>query len=315
MNKNLFKNILVGFLLVLPLFISCNRPEPQSYIQTDDGFKSINGTEIYYKRMGQGEPIVIVHGGPVLEHGYLVPYLKPLANNFELIFFDQRLSGRSSANVDSSDVRLEKFIDDIEELRKALKLDKIHLMAHSWGGLLAMSYALKYPSNLNSLELLNSMPASSDLWSEEEQILAQNISKEDSTKRQDLINSDLFKNDKPKAIEELLRLSFRNQFYNPSLADSLDFFIPDDYSIRSQRFGNIMVDIANYDLHPRLSSLRIPTLLIYGEIEPAVSLSGAKLDNTVPNSKLIVFKKSGHFPFVEQQDQFIKEVQAFLKAN
>lgn len=299
--------------LLIPLLYACEYPK--SEIKVEEGYKKINGTEIFYKKMGEGESILAVHGGPVLEHSYLVPYLKPLANDFELIFFDQRLSGRSSAESDSSKIRLSAFVDDIEELRKALKLKKIHLMGHSWGGLLAMNYAINYPANLKSIVLLNSMPANSKLWRAEEAILAQKITEQDNINRQEILQSDLFKNNKSEAIEKLLMLSFKNQFYDSTFVDSLDFDLPEDYMIRSQRFGNMRQDIEDYNLHPSLSSIEIPTLLVYGEIEPAATMSGPKLDSLFANSRFVVFQNAGHFPFIEQQKPFLKTVRAFLKNN
>jgi len=306
------RNTFFLFALISLVFAACQNRDSNRELHVEEGYKTINGTEIYYKKMGDGEPVVIVHGGPVLEHGYLVPYFKPLADRYELVFFDQRLSGRSSAEVDSTDVRLKMFVDDIEGIRQAFGFEKIHLLAHSWGGLLAMNYALNYSSNLHSLVLLNSMPASSKLWNREEQVLAQKVSKEDSTKRQEIINSELFKTNPPEAIEQLLKLSFRLQFYNTSMADSLDFYIPDDYMVRSRRFGNLMIDIANYDLHEKLSSMEVPTLLIYGETEPAVNLSGPKLNETIPRSTMVVIKDAGHFPFVERPEKVITELRSFL---
>ena len=176
------------FILILfitqPILQACGKDETKSHIQAVEGFAKINGTEIYFNRMGQGEPIIVVHGGPVLDHGDLMPFFGPLENNYELIYYDQRLSGRSSADVDSADITIDHFIDDIEELRTRLGLEDVHLMAHSWGGLLAMKYALKYPENLKSMILLNSMPANTELWQEESRIIAQTVTREDSLKRQ-----------------------------------------------------------------------------------------------------------------------------------
>lgn len=313
-RKSLWQCLILA-ICFLPILQFCSEAELQNEVQIEDGTVSINGTEIFYKRMGEGEPIIIVHGGPVLEHGYLVPYFVSLAENYELIYFDQRLSGRSSAEVDSADITLDHFIEDIEGLRQEFNLEKIHLMAHSWGGLLAMKYAIKYPANLNSLVLLNSMPASTEQWQEETQMVAQNASSEDSLKRQEIMSSDLFQTDPPEAIEQLLVLSFRNQFANPSLADSLHFYIPEDYMIRSQRFGNLMPDLMNYDLYSKLETLEIPTLLIYGESEPSVTISGPELKSAIPKSELIIIQNSGHFPFIEQPNQFIEEVKHFLEEN
>lgn len=286
----------------------------QPAISIEEGIKEINGTKLYYKKMGEGEPIIVVHGGPMLDHGYLVQSFKPLAADYELLYYDQRLSGRSSADVDSVDITFDNFIEDIEGLREEFNLKKIHLMAHSWGGLLAMKYAIKYPENLYSLILLNSMPASSELWQKESQMIAARVSAEDSLRRQEIISSDLFQTDPPKAIEQLLILSFRYQFVNPTLADSLDFYIPDDYMIRSQRFEHLMPELSNYDLHEDLNSLSVPTLLVYGHNEPAVDISGRDLKQTIPNSELSVISHSGHFPFIEQSEDLIRELRTFLSS-
>lgn len=309
------KSLIILAVCLLPILQACGETEPQAEILIEEGTASINDTEIFYKRMGEGEPIIVVHGGPVLDHSYLVPNFKPLAGNYELIYYDQRLSGRSSANVDSTEITLANFIEDIEELRKEMGIEKMHLMAHSWGGLLAMKYAIKYPSNLNSLVLLNSMPASTDLWREESQIIAGEITSEDSLKRQELVRSDLMQNNPTEAIEQLLLISYRSQFNNPSLADSLDFYIPEDYMSRSRKFSNLMAELMDYDLHDALDSLQVPTLLIYGESEPAVTLSGLDLDSTIQNSELVIIQDSGHFPFIEQPGDLIREIEQFLEQN
>lgn len=302
-------------LLCTVIIVSGCSKNKQSITPQEEGYKTINGTEIYYKKVGVGEPIIIVHGGPVLDHGYLAPYFKPLSKNFELVYYDQRLSGRSSADTDSSEVRLKTFVEDIEALRKTLGLRKIHLIAHSWGGLLAMNYAIAYPAQLQSLILMNSIPGSSDLWNKEQKLLAQKVTDQDRNARSEILNSDLFKNDQPKAIEKLLKASFRSEFYDPSLADSLNLYIPDDYMSRSKKFGYLGPDISSYDLHPELSKLNVPTLLMYGETEPAAKLSGTRLDSTLQNSSLKIIPKAGHFPFIERNDMVIEELRNFLTKN
>lgn len=305
---------IILFLTPALLFLgSCSNPESETEI-VEEGYKSINGTEIFYKRTGSGEPVMIVHGGPVLEHGYLEPDFRPLTEKYELIYFDQRLSGRSSADVDSADIRLDIFVEDIEELRKALDVEKMHLMAHSWGGLLALKYAVKYSSNLNSLILLNSMPASSELWQEESRQVASRTSKQDSLRRREILSSDLFETEPSKAVEQLLILSFRNQFADPSLADSLNFYIPANYMTRSRLFGNLMVDLVDYDIRADLDPVTVPALLIYGDKEPAATLSGPDLRSVLSNSRLIIIQNSGHFPFIEQPDTLFSVLQSFLES-
>jgi proline iminopeptidase len=276
---------------------------------------SINGTELYVKRLGVGEPIVVVHGGPVLEHGYLLPHLAPLAESYELIFFDQRLSGRSAPGVDSASVRLATFVDDIAAVRQALGLDRIHLMAHSWGGLLAMHYALEHQEQLISLVLLNSMSPSSDLWQEEERLLAGRVTAADSTARATLRESQAFAAREAEAIRQMLLLSFKTQFHDPNRSGDLDIYVPDDYVDRSRQFGYMMVDLAAFDLRAELDRITVPTLLIYGSDEPAVTLGGSALREGLQNEEFVIIENAGHFPFIEQPEVFLLTVRKFLDAR
>jgi proline iminopeptidase len=280
--------------------------------EIEEGLLPINGTELFVNRMGSGEPIVVVHGGPVLEHGYLLPHLAELAEFNELIYYDQRLSGRSAPTVDSSSVRMATFVEDIEALRVRLDLGRIHLMAHSWGGLIAQHYAVAYGENLRSLILLNSMSASSRLWQDEEVALAQRDTPADSAARQGILDSEAFAAREPEAIAELLRVSFRPQFYDPSFTHQLVLYVPDDYTERSRQFGYMMVDLTEYDLHDALGDVTAPTLLVYGSDEPGAALGGAALHEALQYSTLVSIGNAGHFPFIEQPEEFFNQIRMFL---
>ncbi|MFC1662510.1 alpha/beta fold hydrolase, partial [Gemmatimonadota bacterium] len=272
----------------------------------------INGTELFVQRMGQGEPILVLHGGPVLEHGYLLPHLAPLAEDHELIFFDQRLCGRSAGIVDPSSVRLDTFVEDIEGIREALGLGRIHLLAHSWGGLLGMQYALAHGENLRSLILLSPMSASERLWQEEEAAQAAKISLADRMARIDIMGSEAFEEERPEAIRELLLLTFQWQFHDPAKIEGLELFVPEDYGDRSRQFGLLRDDLAGYDFHEELRSVTAPALILYGADEPGAEIGGRALQEKLPNSEFVVMEDAGHFPFIEQPEPFLEIVRAFL---
>jgi len=191
---------------------------------TEAGLRSINGTELYVKRMGSGPPVVVVHGGPVLEHGYLLPHLEPLARSYELILFDQRLSGRSAGTVDSASVRLHTFVADIEALRQSLGFERIHLLGHSWGGLLAMRYAIAHTERLSSLILVSPMSASAALWQEEERVLAARMTAADSAERAALLADPGLAERRPEAVRRMLLLSFGLQFHDRSRLAELELY-------------------------------------------------------------------------------------------
>lgn len=291
---------------------ACGEPAPREP-EVREGLQPINGTELYVKRMGAGEPIVVVHGGPLLEHGYLVPHFAPLADAYELIFYDQRLSGRSAPTVDSASVRLATFVEDIEALRQALDLGPIHLMAHSWGGLVAMRYAVEYQENLRSLLLLDAVSASSTLWLEEQQRLAELITDDDRRERDAVRRSEGFEARRPEAIRQLLLLSYRPLFSDPSRIGDLELYVPDDYAERSRQFAYMGPDLAHWELHDELARLTAPILILYGADEVGVEFGGAAFRELLPHAELVLVEGAGHFSFIEQPDAFLGAVRAFLR--
>lgn len=303
---------LTAAVCALILSLSSTRAEPTQ--TSGEGLRAVNGTELFVKRIGSGEPIVVIHGGPVLEHGYLLPHLEPLAETHELIFYDQRLSGRSAPTVPSESVRLATFVEDIEALRTALELGRIHVIGHSWGGLLAMRYAIEHPEHLRSLILLDSMSASSERWKEEEAAVAERITDEDREAQQGIRDSDDFKKRRPDAIRKLLLASFALQFHDRSALSKLDLYVPEDYSARSQQFGAMMVDLESFDFHDDVAGIAAPVLILYGDAEPGRSIGGTALAEALPNASVATIEDAGHFPFVEQPDAFLGAVRGFLKS-
>jgi len=160
--KNLRFCYCLVFLCVSGLLITTNaqvdKPAAHSASASNvyliqEGFVDANGVMIYYKMLGRGAPLVIVHGGPGASHDYFLPYLLPLARHNKLIFIDERGSGRSQKLEDPSGYTIENMVEDVETVRQALGLGKIALLGHSYGGALAQAYALKYQANLTHLIL------------------------------------------------------------------------------------------------------------------------------------------------------------------
>lgn len=277
-----------------------------------DTLLAVNGTRLFVHREGRGEPLLVVHGGPLLDHGYLVEPLRPLGADYELIFYDQRLSGRSSGIVDSASVSLDNFVADIEGLRRKLGLDRLHLMGHSWGGLLAVKYALDHPSRLRSLVLVSPMAPSAELWQQEETTNRAEIAPEDTAGMGRLRASEAFERREPAAVERMLRLSFRSQFADPSKASSLRFHIEEDYRERSRQFGFLTDDLSRYDLTDALPGMRVPALVVYGASEVGAKLGGDTLRALLPDVTVEVMSEAGHFAFRERPEEFRRVIRSFL---
>jgi len=122
----------------------------------------IGGAELYSREVGQGTAIIVLHVGPAFDHSYLLPELDRLSDSFHLIYYDQRGRGRSADRVQPEDVTLASDIADLEKVRQYFTLDSVVLLGHSWGTVLALEYALRYPQRVSRMILMNPAPASTD---------------------------------------------------------------------------------------------------------------------------------------------------------
>lgn len=126
------------------------------------GFVPVDKAGLYFREIGQGQPIVVLHGGPDLDLNYLLPEMDRLSAAFRLIYYDQRGRGRSAARVRPEDVSIESEAQDLERVREYFQLESLAVLGHSWGGVLAMEYALRHPRRVSQLILMNTAPASHD---------------------------------------------------------------------------------------------------------------------------------------------------------
>lgn len=300
----------IGLLASLTLFAACE--EEASIVKQERQVESA-GASLFVEAMGEGEPIIIIHGGPGLDHSYFLPYLEPLAKEYRLIFYDQRASGRSTAG-DSTAFTMAQFVDDIDAIRKAFDYDTVHLMAHSWGGLLGMRYAIEYPERLRSLMLVNSNPASSALQETANARLQARITPTDSVARMNIINTEGFRQRKPEALATYFRVAFKPSFYDPDQTDKLRFWFDDRYVENSVMLQGLGADVSfqSFDLHPHLTSLSMPTLILHGVHDPVSRSEIEPIMEAIQGSHLIMIEESGHFPFIETPSVFNQHIHDFL---
>ena len=284
-----------------------------SSLKAEEGLRAINGTQLYCKVMGSGEPIVILHGGPGLDHTYLLPQMAELAKDYRLIFFDQRLAGRSASNVDSSAITLQNFIDDVEGVRREFNLEKMNLLAHSWGSFLALNYAITYPDHLKSLTLVSSAPASSKYVAEGSATLRKRFTSADSLERAQIMQSEAFRNGEASTFERLFRITFRATFYDGALADGLTLTLPSDFSKRSNKLLHMQKDVTSYDLYEDMSAITCPTLILQGDHDAIPKAAIERMAEHITGSQLIWLKNCGHFPYIETPDDFFRLIRDFVK--
>jgi proline iminopeptidase len=120
----------------------------------------MTNARLYYREIGQGQPLVILHGGPDFDHHYLLPAMDRLADSFRLIYYDQRGRGRSGGQVEPDEVSMASEVADCLRIMEHFQLDRAALLGHSWGALLALEFALRHPDRVSHLILMNPAPAS-----------------------------------------------------------------------------------------------------------------------------------------------------------
>lgn len=280
-----------------------------------EGTRRINGVRLYYKTMGRGDPVVIVHGGPGMDHAYFLPHLNRLASSHKLIFFDQRASGRSSVPKDTNAMALGRFVDDIEGIRKAFGLQHMNLLAHSWGSILALRYALKYPDHLKSLILVTPVAASSSDFRRASEALSRRMTKKDSIAIARMEKTDRFRRRTPGAMEDWFRLYIPSLVYKREDAGKIFLNFPRDYWAKSKMLQYLGPEASRFDLYPELPSINVPTLIVGAEADATPLESLERMRDAIPGAQLVTIMKSGHFPFAERPDEFFPVVLRFLRLS
>ena len=304
------------------------RVAPASY-PIQEGFIDSRGVMIYYTTIGRGAPIVIVHGGPGGSHDYFLPYLLPLARHNRLIFIDERGSGRSQKLEDPAGYTVENMVEDVEAVRQGLVLGKITLLGHSYGGVLAQAYALKYQNNLTHLILCSTFPSTSQM----NQVfvkIKQDMSPElrariDAMEKEGLYGhgkdyeKNRYTNDYMIAAwgEGYFPYVYHNHpdpNYDPIAQGNQSW---DLYREMWGSNGEFVIDgnLRSVEYVDRLHTIQVPTLILVGDHDEVAPSLSQEMHEKIAGSQIVILPKSGHMTFVDQQGLFNSSVIDFLHPN
>ncbi|MFC1838952.1 alpha/beta fold hydrolase [Thermodesulfobacteriota bacterium] len=308
-----WKPLKLSLFIALILFVlGCNT---QKNYEVEDGKISVNGIEIYYKTMGKGTPTFVLHGGPGDSHDTMLQ-LKALADQYKLIFYDQRAAGRSSGDEDTSAHSVENFVEDLEQLRLKLAPGKINIIGGSWGAMLAMQYAMKYSKNINALVLMSSMGIRAEYVKAYRANIDKNRTTEDNRKLEEIVNTADFKNRIPDTMEKYWRIYFRAYFYNPELADNINLWMRDTtYKQIPGRYAKLGTFLNSYDLQDDLNKISCPTLILHGDYDPTPIEWVKPIHDNIAESQMSIIKNAGHWLWVEAPDQVLTIIRKFFAEN
>lgn len=250
--------------------------------------------------------MVVLHGGPGADHRYLLPQMLHLAENHDVLFYDQRGGGRSRSN-DNEPVTWQTHVEDLENIVSEFSLEPLTLVGYSWGGLLAVLYSIQ--KNPKQLALIDPAPFARRYRLEFETAFRQRSqSPEIQRMRGELEASGLRESDPEAHKQRLFELSVAGYFAHPENAKDLT---PFRVIARTQQ--TVWDSLGDYDLFAQMKQVRCPTLIVHGRDDPipaASSMEGAK----AMNARLIMLDDCGHVPYVEQPAGLFAAVDEFLAA-
>ena len=283
------------------------------------GYTRTTAVPLYWCAYGPSasERLLVLHGGPGAHHDYLLPQMLRLAERREAVFYDQRGGGRSRTD-GTTPVDWRAHVDDLARVVDELALAPLSLVGYSWGGLLAMLYAIAAsdavsprPTVAPSRLVLIDPASVARRWRDEfeAEFARRSASPEVRSMREELAASGLRERDPDAYRQRAFELSVAGYFADPREARDLT---PFRVIGRVQRA--VWDSLGDYDLVPALGRVRVPALVVHGRRDP-IPLASSEAAARALGARLVVLDRSGHVPYVEQPDALFAAIDDFLGAT
>jgi len=264
-----------------------------------------DGYELFVEQLGAGLPLVVLHGGPGLDHTHLRPWLDPLAEGFRVVYVDERGQGRSE-RVDPQTLSLEVFAKDVDLLAEALRFERFALLGHSFGAIITTWHAINLGTaeayvisggGDSSVELMADVETSLEAMGEAGKPIAESWKWEQTVET-------------PEDCAELMRVQTPFHFHGPPPAD----FAADTVYVPEVLRHFSTAGYGDFDYTPDLGRVSKPTLVIVGEHDRCTTPRAAKVLHTgIPGSRYAEVADAGHMSMVEAQDAYLSHVGDFLR--
>jgi proline iminopeptidase len=300
-------------------------PDPHTRDGTHDGWiTTSDSTRLYYRVIGQGhDTLIAIHGGPGVDLESIAGDFVPLAEHHVVIFYDQRGTGRSTLPADTTRLGADQQIADLDAVRRHFGLARVTLIAHSYGPLLAATYALAHPSAVRRMVFFGPVPPRrGDFWTRFGKTMASRL---DSTQQADLAaaNRRLADSsaDARQACRDLWAIALRPRLAEPDRTLPLirsDLCASDPAGIRyglTVTNRVVMASYGDWDLRARLRGLGVPVLVVHGEQDAIPMDLVEEWTTSLPHAQLLRVPGAGHFAYVEQPAIVWPAVERFLASS
>jgi proline-specific peptidase len=285
-----------------------------------EGSIPFRGYHTWYRIVGGRDepgklPLLCLHGGPGAAWDYFEPLQAITSTGRQVVFYDQLGGGNSDVPCDPSIYTMELYIEEIGVIRQALGLEHVHILGHSWGGMLAMEYALQQPAGLASLILANT-GASMPQWMAETRRLVAELPLD--------VQEAIQKHEANKTTDSPEYQEACREFSRRHLGRRIDPR-PDYLNRMANKPGDdvyhhmwgpsewyLTGTLKNWDIINRLGAIHVPTLVIGGRYDEATPKITGTVHRGIPGSEWVIFEKSGHFPHIEETDRYLQVLSQFL---
>jgi proline iminopeptidase len=286
-------------------------------VKESQGTIKILGFNLFYKIFSPESfrsTLVCLHGGPGATHDYILPLSDLAIYGFRVVFYDQLGCGRSQLPKNPALFTVERAVEELEAFRKALGLGRIHLMGSSYGGMLALAYALKYQRNLKSIITTGGL-ASVPLTVAEMQRLKSRLPLR--IRRTLKKYEDLGEYDNPR-YERAVMLFYRKHLLRlREWPPEQNFTIahiskPVYHTMNGPNEFTIIGNTRYWDVTDQLHKIRVPTLVTGGRFDEVTPKVAQAIHRGIKGSKLVTFQKSSHLPMWEERGKYIQTLRRFL---
>ncbi len=290
-------------------------------VELEEGYIVVNGIKIFYKRFGKGNShkLLALHGGPGGTHDYILPIADLASMDFDVVFYDQFGCGKSDYPKNESDYSLDYAVEEVEGVRKAFFGEgKINLFGNSWGGMLALAYAIKHQDRLKTLTSSSGLSSVPETVREMHRLIS------------------LMPDKHKKAIEEH---EAKGNYDHPDYLAASNYFmrqhllrmdeVPPEVNrmllMTSERGTYLKMNgpseftiiglIKDIDFTDQLHKIKVPTLITCGKYDEVTPEIAETIHKEIRDSKLEIFQESSHLQFWEERDQYMQVLSSFIKAH
>ena len=316
----------MGFFVLL--FSQCSNPgnkensEEARTISAEGYFPGADSLNLFYTIQGQGpDTLVMIHGGPGMDAGYMINDFEKLAESHVLLYYDQRGGGKSDLP-DTSSVQellsIDRHVADLEALRKYFGFSKMNLLAHSFGPAIAVNYAIDFSDQVKKMVFIGPIPPyRGDFLKRYDNDLSSRLHEEE-LKKMDSLAQEMIRGKDPVGA----CMAYWNIALKPRVSSELPLSVvkgkcctapAEGIRYGYQYTGEItFASLGDWDYRNKITKLMMPVLIIHGVEESIPMDMVEEWIKYLPNAKLEKIERAAHFPYAERPEVVGRILESFL---